>query len=69
MAQATLQKNEQIAARREQKPSVEQPDREERIRARAYELYEARHFEDGHAEDDWFRAEAEISEELGERSH
>lgn len=34
---------------------------EESIRARAYELYEQRGGADGHAEDDWLRAEAEIS--------
>ena len=30
------------------------------IRRRAYELYEKRGREDGHAEEDWLRAEAEI---------
>jgi hypothetical protein len=30
-----------------------------RIRARAYELYERRGREDGHAVDDWLRAESE----------
>ncbi len=33
---------------------------EERIRLRAYELYEARAREDGHDLDDWLQAEAEI---------
>ena len=33
---------------------------EERIRLRAYELYEARDREDGHELDDWLQAEAEI---------
>jgi hypothetical protein len=32
-------------------------DLEQRIRNRAYELYEARGREDGHAADDWVRAE------------
>ncbi len=34
--------------------------REERVRLRAYELYERRGKDDGHAEDDWIRAEAEV---------
>ena len=35
-------------------------EREEEIRRRAYELYEARGREDGHVLDDWLQAEAEI---------
>ncbi len=34
---------------------------EEAIRARAYQLYEARGRENGFDQDDWFRAEAEIT--------
>ena len=34
---------------------------EDRIRIRAYELFEQRNREPGHAEEDWFRAEAEIT--------
>jgi len=37
-------------------------DLEQRIRNRAYELYEARGREDGHAVDDWLRAEEQIWE-------
>ncbi len=37
-------------------------DFEQRIRNRAYELYEARGQEDGHAVDDWLRAEEQIWE-------
>ena len=33
---------------------------EERIRLRAYEIYEQRGRRDGHAMDDWLRAEAEL---------
>jgi len=36
------------------------PD-EENVRARAYELYEVRGRVDGHAEEDWFRAEGEVA--------
>ena len=36
-------------------------NREDQIRTRAYELYEARGREDGHAQEDWLRAEAEIT--------
>ena len=35
---------------------------EERIRVRAYELYEQRGKRDGHALDDWLQAEAELTE-------
>lgn len=35
-------------------------DREEEIAMRAYELYEQRGGEDGHAWDDWFQAEREL---------
>ncbi len=34
---------------------------EDQIRARAYELYEERGKEDGHDQDDWLRAEAELT--------
>jgi hypothetical protein len=34
---------------------------EEQIRTRAYELYEARGCEDGHDQEDWIEAEAEIT--------
>jgi DUF2934 family protein len=34
---------------------------EYQIRQRAYELYEARGREDGHEEEDWLRAEKEIT--------
>jgi Protein of unknown function (DUF2934) len=35
--------------------------REENVRARAYELYEVRGRIDGHAEEDWLQAEAEVA--------
>jgi hypothetical protein len=34
---------------------------EDQIRQRAYELYEARGQEDGHEQEDWFRAKEEIT--------
>jgi Protein of unknown function (DUF2934) len=37
-------------------------DLEKRIRVRAYQLYEQRGKGDGHALDDWFQAEAELTE-------
>jgi Protein of unknown function (DUF2934) len=40
-------------------------DLEERIRHRAYQLYERRGREDGHEVEDWLQAEAELS---GERN-
>ena len=37
-------------------------ENEERIRVRAYELYEQRGMREGHALDDWLQAEAELTE-------
>jgi hypothetical protein len=34
---------------------------EQQIRERAYELYEARGRQDGHEQEDWFRAKEEIT--------
>jgi DUF2934 family protein len=34
---------------------------EEKVRARAYELYEVRGRIDGHAEEDWLQAEGEVA--------
>lgn len=41
---------------------------EEAIRARAYELYEQRGREDGHAEEDWLRAEHEVRNQTPRRT-
>jgi len=41
---------------------------EEKIRVRAYELYEQRGMIDGHALDDWLQAEAEIVGKRGQPS-
>lgn len=41
---------------------------EERIRLRAYELYEQRGKRDGHALEDWLEAEAELTERRGLRA-
>ena len=41
---------------------------EERIRWRAYELYEQRGRHDGAADQDWLRAEAELRVAAGKRS-
>jgi hypothetical protein len=40
--------------------SITTPD-EEKLRARAYELYEVRGRVDGHAEEDWLQAEGEVA--------
>lgn len=45
------------------RPATPQGVPEERIRIRAYELYEKRKGEGGDAESDWYRAEAEIQGE------
>ena len=41
---------------------------EQRIRVRAYELYEQRGKQDGLAQDDWLRAEAELTEQKSFRA-
>ena len=40
--------------------AASQPDLEERIRQRAYDLFLQRGGEHGYAQEDWLRAEAEI---------
>ena len=35
---------------------------EQQIRERAYELYEARGRQDGHEQEDWFRAKEELTQ-------
>ena len=42
---------------------------EERIRIRAYELYERRGGESGDAESDWYQAETEIVTEAAGQDH
>jgi len=37
------------------------PELEQRIRLRAYELFEQRGRQDGHAWDDWLQAESEVT--------
>ena len=44
------------------------PDLNELIRQRAYELYLERGGEDGHAAEDWLRAEAEVRAQSKERT-
>jgi hypothetical protein len=41
-------------------PATQQPVDDQRIRVRAYELYEKRSGVDGDAESDWYSAEAEL---------
>ena len=50
--------------RKESANIVADPNLEEEIRRRAYELYEERGHEDGHDIDDWLRAEAEVTSVL-----
>lgn len=42
-------------------PTIDPHTREDRIRVRAYELFEERGREEGHDWEDWFRAEQEIT--------
>ncbi|MGH9603474.1 MAG: DUF2934 domain-containing protein [Terriglobales bacterium] len=44
------------------------PDLSELIRQRAYELYLERGSEEGHAAEDWLRAEAEVRAQSKERT-
>ena len=44
------------------------PEFVEEIRRRAYELYEERGRYDGFAEEDWFRAEQELTRQEGKRT-
>ncbi len=50
-------------------PADPEPNLEEAIRKRAYELYVERGRTDGSAEEDWFRAEADILTQRGKRSN
>lgn len=43
------------------KQEESQAELQEKIRLRAYELYQARGREDGHHTEDWLQAEAELS--------
>ena len=56
----TIEK-EEAATDIQTEATTPEPDLEERIRARAYELYEQRQGEPGDPDDDWYRAEAEIN--------
>ena len=42
------------------RPSTQSPSQEEKIRLRAYQLYEKRGGQNGSAQDDWLQAEAEL---------
>jgi len=48
-----------VESTKPQELSIE-PDLDERIRRRAYEIYQARGSEDGHDLDHWLEAESEI---------
>lgn len=60
MAIVEVPRTEKQTPVKEQKQDVQQVAVEERIRARAYELFQARNCEPGHENDDWFQAEAEL---------
>lgn len=47
----------------------QQPSTEERIRIRAYELYQQRGEAAGDAESDWYQAETEIVTEVSGHDH
>lgn len=45
-------------------PQPQPPDLAELIRMRAYQLYELRGREEGHAEEDWLQAEIDLTSSL-----
>jgi len=56
-------KSKMPTPRRTVNPTMEpNRDLQERIRRRAYELYEQRGKEDGHDLDDWLQAESEVAQ-------
>lgn len=72
---ATRKGNEASPGKTRKKPATTSaasshvaPDLQEEISRRAYELYEERGREDGHAAEDWLRAEAEVRERHRQRS-
>jgi hypothetical protein len=77
MSQTLLQPTEPqeqpqtVPAERPQEAVVPAPQQalEERIRNRAYELFESRGGAPGDPDDDWYRAEAEIIGQPGETDH
>ena len=48
------------AQRKKNKTPTSQADLEEQVRNRAYEIYERRGREDGHALEDWLQAQSEL---------
>lgn len=60
-----MQVTESTPKARAAKAKSEEPviDLEQRIRRRAYELYERRGREHGHEAEDWLQAEAELAQE------
>ena len=57
---ADIRQMKKVPSTADHVPSTLAQSADERVRRRAYELYEERGREHGHAEEDWFRAEAEI---------
>lgn len=49
-------------------PSENDPDSQQVIRKRAYELYEFRGKEEGHDLDDWLQAESELKQARASRA-
>ena len=54
-------KKHKVAASKSTEPAAPPDKIEEKVRRRAYELYELRGNQDGHDVDDWLTAEAEIT--------
>ena len=54
-------KSRPISAPTLNEPELQNPDVEERIRLRAYELYEQRGRTDGNDLEDWLQAKAEVT--------
>ncbi len=59
-----MKKQQSITPRRTE-PAQSSEQLQEKIRQRAYELYELRGRQDGHDFDDWFTAESEVTANSG----
>ena len=59
-------KTDRTSATRRQAPTIavmkSAPELQEKIRRRAYELYEQRGRSDGHELDDWLQAESQVTQ-------
>ena len=65
MTKMSLLKSTQPDGKQQKLSHRDDGNMEERIRQRAYQLYEERGCHDGHHEKDWVQAEEQIRDEFG----